>query len=61
MEILGLEHPCPKCKANAAEPCKNEAGVVIHEVHSERWPIRKKPHADLNQAVARIVKEATEN
>jgi hypothetical protein len=61
MEILALDHPCPKCKAKATEPCKNEAGIVIHEVHSERWRTKKKPHEDVKQAAARIVKEMTEN
>jgi hypothetical protein len=61
MEILALEHPCPKCMAKATEPCKNEAGIAIHEVHTERWPTKKKaPREDVNQAAARVVREATE-
>lgn len=60
MEVLALEHPCPKCKAKAGEPCKNEAGIAIHEVHTERWPTKRKPREDVNQAAARIVREATE-
>jgi len=61
MEILALEHACPKCKAKATEPCKNEAGIAIHEVHTERWPTKKKTtrEDDLNQAAARIVRKAT--
>jgi hypothetical protein len=59
MKILSLGRPCPKCNADAAEPCKSEAGMVIDEVHSERWPAKRKPlRADALQAPAPNAKEA---
>lgn len=60
MEILSLGRPCPKCLAGAAKPCKDETGIVIEEVHSERWPARKTSAGeDLHRATARTAKEPT--
>jgi hypothetical protein len=59
MNILSLGRPCPKCQADAAEPCKSEAGIAIDEVHSERWPAKSKSlRADVLQAAAKSAKEA---
>lgn len=59
MEILSLGHRCPKCQANATEPCKNGSGMVIEEVHSERWPARGKgAREDLHRVTAQTTKEA---
>jgi len=60
MEKLPLDRSCPKCRAKAGETCKNEKGLVIRGVHSERWPKKRTPHEDVNQAAARVVREATE-
>jgi hypothetical protein len=60
MEILSLRRPCPKCLADATEPCKDEAGIVIEEVHSERWPTKvRAPGEDVHQSPARTAREAT--
>jgi hypothetical protein len=41
MEKLPFDQACPKWGAMPNELCKNEDGLVIRGVHSERWPANK--------------------
>jgi hypothetical protein len=58
MDITPLSNACPFCKAEPGQPCKNAADRRLKGFHRQRYQ-EQRPREEVNQAAARIVREAT--